>query len=63
MPTGSNNIIAYVLIAVLAVFYNDFSLELKYINREIKRNDGLERRYWIKKRRRLLLSIIPFFKY
>ena len=47
----------------LASFINDFSQELKYINCEIRRTDGLERRYWIRKRRRLWLSLIPFIKY
>ncbi len=47
----------------LASFINDFSQELKYINCEIRRTDGSERRYWIRKRRRLWLSLIPFVKY
>ena len=47
----------------LASFINDFSRELKYINCEIQRTDGSERRYWIRQRRRLWLSLIPFVKY
>lgn len=45
------------------MFINDFSQELKYINFEIQRNTGAERRYWIRQRRRLWLSLIPFVKY
>ena len=52
-----------ILLAGLVSFLNDFSHELKYINCEIQRNIGAERRYWIRKRRRLWLSLIPFVKY
>ena len=47
----------------LVSFFNDFSRELKYINCEIRRTYGSERRYWIRRRRRLWLSLIPFVKY
>lgn len=76
MPQANNPDTAlYVLIGIVAAFflflllfglvsfYNDFSHELKYINCEIRRTDGSERRYWIRKRRRLWLSLIPFVKY
>ena len=53
----------FLLLFGLASFFNNFSQELKYINCEIRRNDGSERRYWIRKRRRLWLSLIPFVKY
>lgn len=51
------------LLINLCIFINNFSRELKYINREIHRTDGAERRYWIRQRRRLWLSLIPFVKY
>ena len=44
-------------------FYMKFSRELDYLNSEISRTVGAEKREWIKKRRRLWLSILPFFKY
>ena len=44
-------------------FINDFTRELKYLNREIARTKGLEQKHWIHRRRRLWLSIIPFVKY
>ena len=53
----------FLLLFGLVSFFNDFSQELKYINCEIQRNTGAERRYWIRKRRRLWLSLIPFVKY
>ncbi len=69
------NIAVYVLIGIVAAiflilvlyvfssFINDFSRELKYINCEIERSSGNERKYWIRKRRKLWLSLIPFMKY
>ena len=56
-------IVLVVLLIGLALFFNDFTQELKYINCEISRSEGERRRYWKKKRRRLLLSLLPFVKY
>ena len=47
----------------LCLFINDFSRELKYLNGEIGRTEGAERRHWIRQKRRLWLSWIPFVKY
>ena len=47
----------------LVSFINDFSHELRYINCEIGRTTGEERKHWIRQRRRLWLSLIPFVKY
>ncbi|MBQ9841872.1 MAG: hypothetical protein IJO42_02050 [Clostridia bacterium] len=54
------------LIALVAVFIpwlHDFRHELKYLNIEIGRSEGREQKHWIKRRRRLWLSILPFFHY
>ncbi len=56
------------IITVLVIFNLFFSLrefqrELIYLNCEIKRSHGAERRHYIKRRRRLWLSLIPFVKY
>lgn len=53
----------FLLLIGLVSFFNDFSYELKYLNSEIKRTEGAEQRYWIRQRRRLWLSLIPFVKY
>lgn len=53
----------FVLLVGLALQISDFSKELKYINCEIERTDGEEQKYWIRQRRRLWLSLIPFVKY
>ena len=47
----------------LVTFINDFSSELRYLNSEIGRTTGGERRYWKRQKRRLWLSLIPFVKY
>ena len=47
----------------LCSFINDFSAELRYLNNEIKRTEGAERRHYIRKRKRLWLSLIPFVKH
>jgi len=71
---GMNEIDTWVLwfagiIAVLFVglllfgvtaFINDFSRELKHLNNEISRTTGRERRYWIRQKRSLWRSLIPF---
>jgi len=55
-------ILGVVLALALAQWFLDFSKELRYINGEIKRTHGSERRYWMKERRKLWLSIFPFIK-
>lgn len=47
----------------LASYFSGFSRELRYLNMEIKRTQGRERKYYIRQRRRLWLSLIPFVKY
>lgn len=42
---------------------NEFQQELDMLNTEIARNTGTEQQYWLKRRRRLWLSIIPFVRY
>lgn len=76
MPQETNpDVGLYILIGILAFilligllfgfaqFMNDFSRELKYLNNEIGRTDGEERKHWIRQRRRLWLFLIPFVKY
>ena len=55
--------ILFLVIGRFAMFINDFSQELRYLNNEIGRTTGAERRHWIRQRRRLWLSLIPFVKY
>lgn len=69
---GTDTMILIVILAIFILllitigsvqFFTEFRKELKYINNEIARNRGSERRYWIKRRRKLWLSLIPFVRY
>lgn len=67
--------IIYVLLGIVAFFFlililygliswfKDFSQELRYLNKEVKRTEGFECRRWKRRRRRLWLSVLPFVKY
>ena len=56
-------IFSLAILCGLCIFINDFFSELRYLNNEIGRTDGEEHRHWIRQRRRLWLSIIPFVRY
>lgn len=71
LGSGEGNVLG-VLIAVfvliglaiwLARFVETFSKELRYLNMEIGRTEGRERMHYLRRRRRLWLSLIPFVKY
>lgn len=40
-----------------------FLRELRYLNNEIGRTEGRERQHYIRRKKRLLLSLIPFVRY
>lgn len=75
MPQHNNDILIVLFIVILAAIVilalmigmvssmNSFSRELRYLNREIKRSYGVERKHWLRRRRRLWLSLLPFVKY
>lgn len=52
-----------VVLGALIAFLVDFVRELRYLNKEIQCNGGAERKYWVHRRRRLWLSLLPFVKY
>lgn len=56
-------LLLFVILIGLIQFYNEFVAELQYLNSEIERTDGDERAYWLSRRRRLWLSLLPFVKY
>lgn len=56
-------IIGSLLIYSIAQSIIEFTRELRYLNSEINRTVGAERRSWIRQRRRLWLSLIPFVRY
>lgn len=49
------------LVAFVSRMY-EFSRELDFINREIQRTSGGEQRYWKREKRRLWLSLLPFYR-
>ena len=59
-------IVTVVLFIIMVYLISSLSFlqkELKYLNNEIARNSGKEREYWIKRKRKLFLSLLPFIKY
>lgn len=76
MPQGDKlDVELWLIIGALVIFFfilflfklvslfSEFHDELRYLNDEIKRTSGSERKFWMRKKRRLWLSLIPFFKY
>ena len=51
------------ILAKLITFWSEFYDELRYLKDEIRRTGGDERIYWMRRKRRLWLSLIPFVKY
>ena len=56
-------VVIVLLCIILIPWILSFREELKYINMEIGRTDGRERAHWEKKKKKLWLSLIPFFPY
>ena len=57
---------AFILIGLtirLALFFRDFSRELILLNMEIRRTEGREQQHYMRRRRRLWLSLLPFVRY
>ena len=57
---------AFILIGLtirLALFFRDFSRELILLNMEIRRTEGREQQHYMRQRRRLWLSLLPFVRY
>lgn len=44
-------------------WYWNFTKELTLLNMEIQRSHGREQRYWKARKKRLLLSLLPFVRY
>lgn len=59
----SGALLILVFVIRTAFQINDFTKELRYLNCEIRRTDGNEQKHWIRKRRKLWLSLIPFVRY
>ena len=58
-------VIAFFAIAILVglnIKISEFNHKLDYLNKEIERTEGAEREYWKRKKRRLWLSLLPFYR-
>ena len=55
-------VIALPIICYFVKYICNFKDELDYINMEIYRTVGDERRYWQKEKKKLWLSLIPFYR-
>lgn len=56
-------VLGFFLLLSVALKLKSFSMELRYLNQEIARSTGKEKRRWLRRRRRLFLSLLPFVKY
>ena len=75
MSANSTSVFLYIAIAIIVIFvlgifayntvlfFNKFSITLKYINTEIGRSEGEMKAYWLRRRRKLWLSLLPFLKF
>ncbi len=55
-------LMAFLLILRLAFRLDSLKRDIKYVNTEIRRTKGSERKAWQREKRRLWLSLIPFYK-
>ena len=56
-------VILPIVLVGIAMRINSFTKELRYLNIEISRTTGEQRQHWLRLRRRLWLSLIPFVRY
>lgn len=62
-------LIIFLLLAVtfivirFSIISQAFLRELRYLNQEIARTEGREQQHYIRRKKRLLLSLIPFVRY
>ena len=55
-------VLVLLLLIRFALSLKDFKRELYYIKTEIRNTVGEERRYWKREKKKLWLSLIPFFR-
>ena len=60
---GAALLLLIFVVAVLIPWLQDFRRELRYLNSEIGRTEGREQLHWIKRKKKLLRSILPFCRY
>ena len=55
-------VIVFLLILRLVFRLDSLKRDIEYVNMEIRRTRGSERKAWRKEKRRLWLALIPFYK-
>ena len=55
-------VIVFLLVIRLVFRLDSLKRDIKYVNMEIRRTRGSERKAWQREKRRLWLSLIPFYK-
>lgn len=55
-------VIVFLLMLRLVFRLDSLKRDIKYVNTEIRRTGGSERKAWQKEKHRLWLSLIPFYK-
>ena len=55
--------IALLVLIGFVLRFGNFTRELRRLNNEIGRTYGTERKRWLRRRRRLWLSLLPFVRY
>ena len=69
MDDGTIIIVMFSIVAFIIILYvlishaKPFLDELKYVKSRIDETEGEERKHYIRRRRRLWLSLLPFVKY
>ena len=56
-------LVLLLLVVRAFVCFSKFSQNLRLINMEIRRTEGSERLRWKRRKKRLLLSLLPFARY
>lgn len=53
---------AIIFLISIVTKFKRFTKELRYINMEINRNTGSQKKHWQREKRRLWLLLLPFFR-
>lgn len=59
-------VLIFICVAIIwrfALWFHGFNRILKELKIEIQRTKDKEQKYWIRKKRRLWLSLLPFVRY
>lgn len=55
--------VGFAALFLFVSWLKEFQTELRYLTNEVRRTEGREQKHWMRKRRRLWLSLLPFVRY